>query len=248
MSVISQEFQSNSLIPVLQHPHTESTQYQKKRKEKKIVIAGLTANTENSALTVFLCSSHGNPTMRRPPPHHVPWFHISVSAARIRQSPARMPRRPEVTSTDIHITVHTWALTREDSKHGMSAPLAAFNRFSVRPPPPPPPPHGTLPVKSHRCQLRRQSSPDLWPADTLLMRTSPFGHAGRSGRRRDITHLHDSVPYWRSLFWIRAEPQMIHRLAEYLLKILWLFLSFFFMQRAKLFYQIWGLGFFFSLE
>lgn len=35
-----------------------------------------------------------------------------------------MLERPEVTSTDIDIRVHTWALTREDSKHGATAPLA----------------------------------------------------------------------------------------------------------------------------
>lgn len=46
---------------------------------------------------------------------------------------ACMPRRLEVTSTDIHITVHTWVLTREDRKCGASAPPAAFHRSSVLP-------------------------------------------------------------------------------------------------------------------
>lgn len=44
-----------------------------------------------------------------------------------------MPRRLEVTSTNIHITVHTWVLTREDRKCGASAPPAAFHHFSVLP-------------------------------------------------------------------------------------------------------------------
>lgn len=170
--------------------------------KKNSVNAGLTANTETWELTVFLCSTHGNPTMRGPPPHHVPLTsHLCVS----RQDQAR-PRLACLEGRRLHQPTYTlrFALGLLLGKTvnmarlplSLPLPLTSFHLLCS-----PPPPHGTLPVNSERCQLRRQSFPDLWPFDTLLIWTPWFVHGWKGTWCIPMTLLHSwkaCVTYYES--------------------------------------------------
>lgn len=99
------------------------------------------------------------------------------------ETQACVPWRPEVKSTNMHITVHTLPLTRKGSKYGMGALLAPAPSVFCVSCSPGFSSHSILPVNS---RVRRQDLADLW----LLTPCSWWG--------TDILHFYRLLCYTKS--------------------------------------------------